>query len=209
MSCRHRGAWSRVARNKCAAPNPIVMGSIMRRWHIVVGTLIGIGSARRRFSGPRCTAVMAVVTIAAMPPLRAQSPETPTFHSVSSELVVLPVTVTDRSGHPVSDLPQSAFAVRDNGVPQQLRLFSSEDSPVSVGLIVDSSRSMGPKLGEVVAATVAFAKSSNPDDELFVLAFNDVVHETVAGRRFLLASDLCRAPTRSVVARARRPHGAV
>jgi Ca-activated chloride channel family protein len=69
-------------------------------------------------------------------------------------------------------------------------LFTNEDTPVTVGLIVDASGSMRVKLGEVIAAAVAFARSSNPDDELFAVRFNDDAEEVVRDRRFLLASDL-------------------
>jgi len=118
---------------------------------------------------------------------RAQQPH---FTSASSHLVVLAASVTDKDGGFVGDLEQSRFTVFDNGRRQQIRLFSNDDTPVSVGLIIDNSGSMRAKMGEVVAATVAFARESHPEDELFALAFNDDVQEAVKGRRFLLASDL-------------------
>src|SRR5439155_25739064 len=61
-----------------------------------------------------------------------------------------------------------------------------EDKPVTNGLIIDASSSMRSKLGEVVAATLAFAKSSNPDDEVFAIRFNDDVRQAVPTGRFLL-----------------------
>jgi VWFA-related protein len=103
---------------------------------------------------------------------------------------VLPVTVTDRSGRFVADLPQQAFAVSDNGRRQSLAFFTSEDTPVSIGLIVDNSLSMRKKTGEVVAATMAFARSSNPQDEIFALEFNDSVHEALKDHWFLLSRDV-------------------
>src|SRR3954470_21109015 len=114
----------------------------------------------------------------------------PSFRSGSSELVVLPVVVTDKQGRYVSDLPSAQFAVFDNGRTVPIELFSNEDTPVTVGLIIDASGSMRPKIGEVVAAAMAFARASNPDDELFAVYFNDDVAETVADRPFLMASDL-------------------
>lgn len=116
--------------------------------------------------------------------------ETLIFRSAASDLVVLAASVTDSDGGFVDGLPAERFTVFDDGRIQRLTLFSNEDTPVSVGLVVDSSSSMRPKMGFVVAAAVAFAKSSNPHDELFALAFNDRVHETLAGHRFLLASDI-------------------
>lgn len=122
---------------------------------------------------------------------RAQQPSAPepSFHSDSTELVVLPVTVTDRQGRLIADLTQDRFTVYDNGRPQKMVLFSNEDTPVTVGLIVDNSGSMGRKLGEVVAAALAFAAVSNPHDELFTLEFNDDVTDANPGRH-LSADDV-------------------
>jgi VWFA-related protein len=116
--------------------------------------------------------------------------QTPQFRGASSDLVVLAATVTDSDGGFVEGLPSERFAVFDEGKRRDISLFSNEDTPVSVGLIIDSSSSMGPKIGEIVAAASAFARSSNPRDELFALAFNDRVYETLQDRRFLLASDI-------------------
>lgn len=121
---------------------------------------------------------------------RAQSiPQRPSFVSESSELVVLPVTVMDRQARLVPDLPRDRFVVYDNGRREPISFFSNEDTPVTVGLIVDDSRSMAPKLGEVIAAAAAFARSSNPQDELFAIAFNDDVRDAAPGRP-LAASDV-------------------
>jgi Ca-activated chloride channel family protein len=112
----------------------------------------------------------------------------PAFVSESSELVVLPVTVTDDHGKLISDLAAERFVVYDNGRSQSISLFTNEDTPVTIGLVLDASRSMGPKLGEVVAAALTFARSSNPEDELFAIAFNDGVHDTLRGR-FMSVAD--------------------
>jgi VWFA-related protein len=88
-------------------------------------------------------------------------------------LVVLHTTVVDKNGHLVMDLPQGAFAVYENGVQQQIRKFQREDVPVSMGLIIDNSGSMRPKRAQVEAAALALAKDSNPEDEVFVVNFND------------------------------------
>jgi Ca-activated chloride channel homolog len=107
--------------------------------------------------------------------LTATQEPSPGFVSGSAELVVLPVTVTDRRGAFVGSLPRDRFAVFDNGRPQDVAFFSNEDTPVSIGLIIDSSGSMRPKLPDVVAATLELARLSNPHDELFMVPFNDVV----------------------------------
>jgi Ca-activated chloride channel family protein len=123
-------------------------------------------------------------------PLGPLGPQEPSFRGASSELVVLPVIVKDKQGRYVSDLGKERFVVYDNARRMSIDLFTNEDTPVTVGLIVDASGSMRAKLGEVIAAAVAFAKSSNPDDELFAVRFNDDAQEVVRDRRFLLASDL-------------------
>jgi Ca-activated chloride channel family protein len=115
--------------------------------------------------------------------------QNPTFRTASSELVVLPIVVTDRHGQLISDLERDHFAVFDNGRRMDVELFSNEDTPVTVGLVIDSSSSMRAKLAEVIAATLKFASSSHPDDELFVIRFNDDARHAVPDRRFLLASD--------------------
>jgi len=115
--------------------------------------------------------------------------QSPTFRTDSSELVVLPVVVTDKHGQFISDVERARFAVFDNGRRMGVELFSNEDTPVTVGLIIDTSSSMRAKLGEVIVATLKFADSSHPQDELFVIRFNDNVQHAVPDRRFLLASD--------------------
>jgi Ca-activated chloride channel family protein len=102
-----------------------------------------------------------------------------------TELVVLPVSVTDSTGNFISGLSSQSFRVYENGRLQQVTAFQEGDTPVTVGLIVDHSRSMGPKLAEVGEAVSAFAQSSNPQDEMFVVDFNDNVSvELLDGKPF-------------------------
>ena len=142
--------------------------------------------------------------VASTPPAggqtQAQQAEPPSFRSSSSELVVLPVTVTDRKHRLVTDLSKDHFAVFDNGRRQTVALFSNQDTPVTVGLVIDSSGSMRPKLGDVAAAAMAFARLSNPQDEIFTVAFNDTVRDAVPGRP-LFASNFTElaAAVRSLV----------
>lgn len=97
-------------------------------------------------------------------------------HAISREvdLVVLPVTVTDHKGHTVSGLSQEDFQVFDDGQPQKIAEFSHDDVPVTVGLVVDHSTSMGSNQSEVISASSDFLKSSNPEDQVFVVNFNEV-----------------------------------
>jgi len=94
---------------------------------------------------------------------------------VESDLVVLHVTVADHQGRVVRDLPMSAFHIYEDEAPQSTVLFRYEDTPVAVGLVVDNSGSMRRKLPEAVAATAAFARSSNREDQMFVVNFNEHV----------------------------------
>ena len=104
----------------------------------------------------------------------AQSP--PAYQiSVNVDLVVLNATVRDGKGRFATDLGEQNFQVYEEGVLQTIRLFRHEDIPVTVGLVVDHSGSMRPKLGDVIAAAQLFAQSSSPDDQMFVVNFNEKV----------------------------------
>ncbi|HEY2153472.1 MAG TPA: VWA domain-containing protein [Vicinamibacterales bacterium] len=129
-----------------------------------------------------------VSAVAALIVLAAPAQE-PSFRATSSELVVLPVIVTDHRGVFVPDVARERFSVFDNGRPVPIEIFTNQDSPATVGLVIDASSSMRNKMGEVQAAALAFARSSNPEDELFALRFNDDVDDAVPGRKFLLAED--------------------
>ena len=110
-------------------------------------------------------------------PLSAQSkgsqPEEPTIFRADTRLVVLHATVVDKNGKFVTNLPQSAFHVFENNVEQPIKKLIREDVPVSMGLIVDNSGSMRTKRGRVEASAVALVKASNPQDEVFIVNFND------------------------------------
>jgi Ca-activated chloride channel homolog len=91
------------------------------------------------------------------------------------DLVLLDVSVRNRKGGSVSGLPEQDFTVLENGVPQKITQFADNDIPVTVGLIVDNSGSMAPKKPEVIVAALVFIEASNPQDEVFVINFNDTV----------------------------------
>lgn len=90
-----------------------------------------------------------------------------------TRLVLLHATVVDSRGHLVTDLPRDAFTVFENGVAQQLKTFNREDVPVSMGLLVDNSGSMRDKRQKVATAALEMVKASNPQDEVFIVNFND------------------------------------
>lgn len=95
--------------------------------------------------------------------------------STDVEMVLLDVGVRDAKGGYVAHLPQSAFHVDEDGVPQTITAFSNADVPVEAGLVMDASGSMRTKRAEVNAAGLAFVERSNPQDQIFVLNFNDKV----------------------------------
>jgi len=106
--------------------------------------------------------------------IEAQGP--PAYQiSVNVDLVVLNATVRDGKGRFASDLREQNFEVYEDGVRQTIRLFLHEDIPVTVGLVVDHSGSMRPKLADVIAAARTFVQSSSPDDQMFVVNFNEKV----------------------------------
>jgi len=105
---------------------------------------------------------------------QAQEPE-PYKISVNVDLVVLHATVRNRNGGFASDLQQQDFALYEDGVRQSIRLFRHEDIPVTVGLVIDHSGSMRTKLPEVITAARTFVQTSNQEDRLFVVNFNEKV----------------------------------
>ncbi len=92
---------------------------------------------------------------------------------VETERVVLHVTVVDREDRFITDLQNDAFVVEEDGVRQELTYFAQEDVPVSIGLVIDNSGSMREKRRQVNAAALEFVKASNPQDEVFIVNFDD------------------------------------
>ncbi|MGO4880446.1 MAG: VWA domain-containing protein [Bryobacteraceae bacterium] len=90
-------------------------------------------------------------------------------------LVLLDVSVKDRDGGWVSGLSKDDFKVDENGRRQKISVFADNDIPVTVGIVVDNSRSMLENRDEVLSAAITFIEESNPHDETFVLNFNDTV----------------------------------
>ena len=86
---------------------------------------------------------------------------------------MLHVTVTDEKGQFVDDLNQGAFRVFESKIEQKISFFSGDDIPVTVGLVIDNSGSMREKRAQVNDAAMTFVRTSNPQDEAFVVNFND------------------------------------
>ena len=106
----------------------------------------------------------------------AQEPDAKPNFSSQSELVVLHVSVKDNKGGYVGGLSQDAFRVLENRQPQEISFFHNQDAPVTVGMLIDASGSMAPNRDLVIAASMAFSKAMNPQDEFFVLGFNEEIH---------------------------------
>jgi len=90
------------------------------------------------------------------------------------DLVVLRATVRDHKGAPISGLGKENFQVFEDKVLQPIESFSHEDVPVTIGLVIDNSGSMRPKHADVTVAALAFVRSSNPDDQIFVVNFTSM-----------------------------------
>jgi len=92
---------------------------------------------------------------------------------VDVDLVLVPVTVTDSMSRLVTGLEKDNFVLMDNGEKQAIQHFSSEDAPISLGVIFDMSGSMVNKIEKAREAVIEFFKTANPEDEFFLIAFND------------------------------------
>jgi Ca-activated chloride channel homolog len=98
----------------------------------------------------------------------------PDFRS-EARLVLLDVSVKNGNGALVSGLSREDFQVFENGKPQPITVFANVDVPVTLGIVVDESFSMTPKRLDVIEAAQDLIHESNPNDEVFVLNFNDTV----------------------------------
>ena len=126
----------------------------------------------------------AVILALSAPALRAQRPSQPSAPQAPSaspdysikknvNLVVLHVSVVNDRGQFVPGLKESDFHVMEDKADQKISVFSQEDVPVSMGLVIDNSGSMRDKRPQVNAAALTLVKTSNPQDEAFVVNFND------------------------------------
>lgn len=140
-------------------------------------------SSRRWFQGrliQRLTTLLVLSVLLGLASPQQSSP--PQSHQgddytirVNVDQVVLHATAQDSKGVLVSGLDKDDFRIYEDGVLQQVKYFSHEDIPVTVGLVVDNSGSMKSRRSDVIAAALAFARSSNPQDQMFVVNFNEKV----------------------------------
>jgi len=92
---------------------------------------------------------------------------------VDVNLVLVPATVTDPLNRLVTGLEKENFEIYDNNVGQLIKSFSTEDAPVTIGIVFDLSGSMNSKFNRARRALSEFLRTSNPLDEFFVIGFND------------------------------------
>jgi Ca-activated chloride channel homolog len=107
------------------------------------------------------------------PPQASQKSNHPKGLETEVEMTLVPVTVTDPVGRLVTGLEQENFRVFEDNVEQEIVRFESEDVPVSIGVIFDMSGSMADKVEKSRLAAVQFFRTSNPQDEFFLVNFND------------------------------------
>ncbi len=115
-----------------------------------------------------CTLLCAAATLAT-----AVNGQDDGVFKIDTRLVVLHASVINKAGDLVTNLPQTAFKVFENGQEQIVKVFKREDVPVSLGILIDNSGSMRDKRAKVEAASLALVKASNPQDEVFIVNFND------------------------------------
>jgi Ca-activated chloride channel family protein len=99
---------------------------------------------------------------------------------VDVELALVNVTVTDPHDRLVTGLEADNFRIFENNVEQEIQYFSSEDVPISIGVIFDLSGSMANKVGKAKEAALQFFKTANPQDEFFLVSFNEHAELTSA-----------------------------
>jgi len=102
---------------------------------------------------------------------------------VDTTVVLIPVTVTDPLNKFVTGLDRENFRLYEDKVEQQIAYFTSDDSPISIGLVFDASGSMRHKIRRARQAVAEFLKSANPNDEFFLVEFHDrpeLVHDFTA-----------------------------
>jgi len=124
-------------------------------------------------------ALILVLAVAAQT-LAAQAPEVKALEEpftlrATAELVLLDVSVKDSSGEHIGNLSKENFQVYEDGKLQTISHFGSNDVPVTVGLVIDTSGSMRPKYTDVVTAAMLFLHESNRNDEVFIVNFGDSV----------------------------------
>ena len=126
------------------------------------------------------------------------NPQHPASLKVDVELVLVPVTVTDGESRYVSGLEPGNFQLWEDNVEQEILHVSTEDVPISVGIILDVSGSMKDKLKTAVEAAITFMKGGSPDDEYFLVEFADKPTESAE-----FTNDITKIQSRFIFSKAK------
>lgn len=127
----------------------------------------------------RCFMMFAVATFALGADVKVRLESRPTKErikatlAVTSQLVVVPVTVLDDKGAPVPGLSRESFRLWEDGLEQSIGSFRQEDAPVSIGIVFDASRSMEPRMAQAREAVRELFADALPEDEFHLVEFND------------------------------------
>ena len=148
------------------------MHPLNRTWLLLL-VAVGIALAQRPAQQPATPLAGTPEPAAQVASAEPQAQDDVPVFTSDTRLVVVHASVLDRAGKLVTSLGESAFRIQENGVDQMIKLFRREDVPVSMGLLIDNSGSMRDKAAKVAAASLDLIKASNPQDEVFVVNFND------------------------------------
>jgi len=143
--------------------------------------IVSIGSWLPGNLTPRVRAQDARVSIEprAKPASSGNASRADSNFTVTGSLVLVPVLVTDPQDHLVTGLDKQHFKIFEDKVEQPITHFASEDAPMTVALVFDSSGSMGAKLQKSRAAVAEFLRIANPEDEFALIQFNDTAKLSV------------------------------
>ena len=145
----------------------------LARWLFLSLILVGIVSSTRVLAQSTNDVHVAPLAAPVVPPPSDGLEVRVKPLRVDVDLVLVPVMVTDAQGSPVLDLGREDFKLFEGDREERIRYFYSEDSPISVGLIVDLSSSMSNKIDRVRQAVTEFFKLADPADDYFVITFSD------------------------------------
>src|ERR1700722_8746322 len=169
-SCAHRRDFP----HSPSMPRPDITRRHIRRFLPNILLILSLAI----FAGPCACAQNPIPNTPPPPPppgAAGSNAQTDQSHHLKSvvDLVVLHATVVDDKGQFVPGLTGNDFRVFEDKVEQKISVFSKEDIPVTMGLVIDNSGSMKKKRPQVNAAALSFVRTSNPADEVFVVNFND------------------------------------
>ena len=175
----------------CLAGHKAASSQVMRALAILVaflavsGGAVGLFPDSLRADSPTSAAPKPEVTQPAPPDAQVEiqtlkkaeptlkTERRPADIKVNSTLVLINVSVTDPLNRFVTGLEKDNFRLFEDKIEQSVLAFSSEDAPISIGLVFDTSGSMGSKLQKSREAAADFFQTSNPEDEFFLVRFND------------------------------------